>query len=146
MMRRVITCLLCGCVLSTSAVQADLRVLFRFDETGVQVHKVISTTRDRARTDSLRTEVPDDIPAAMATLIWRDENGAIAHISIVPDPRVSHSPEHMYGTSPSQVGLSGGAWVADAPDNAYSVVIELQERVDLALSAETWTLYLRTLD
>ena len=116
---------------------ADLRVLFRFDASGFQVHRVVSTAKPGTAPAVAGTVLPSRPGAAAAVLTWRDATGAIILVTTLPDPRLSRSPGHNNGTYPSLLGLEQGAWVASGPEHATSVDIELPENLALALGPVT---------
>lgn len=146
-------------VVSTTAI-ADLRVLFRFDESGHHVHSVTEAPVYQ----SLRKSEPEDatispdsgllpeslsaaervavavtqLRATTATLLWFDASGVWLSNSEVPDPRVAHAPAHIDGVNESQVGFSSGAWLATGPDDATEVTILFPAHAALALGFEEW--------
>lgn len=75
-------------------------------------------------------------------LIWEGTQGQALAQTLLPDPRVVHSPNHIHGVQASRTGLSKGAWLATGPSEAVSVTILLPESLPLSLAAETWVLSL----
>ncbi len=151
--------------LFSAATSADLRVLFRFDESGHHVHSVTkapvrlslrqgiksddfnrksAATAGRARDVTMSAELRilearRQMPANRAILLWFDETGEWLSNSIVSDPRVAHSPAHISGLSESYVSLNSGAWLVNGPDEADSVTLILPDFAALGLGSEQWS-------
>jgi hypothetical protein len=145
-------------VLIATALQADVRVLFRFDETGHQVHRVFqlqpepisSVLQQRERgsapgkqsnpseTHNSETHNAGDTLHGEARVSWFNAAGAWLTTSLVADPRISHAPAHIDGGSASQVVQSQGAWLATGPAAAARVTIELPENLSIGLGHEIW--------
>ncbi len=75
-------------------------------------------------------------------LVWENTDGQQIAQTLLPDPRVVHSPTHINGIQASRTGLTSGAWLATGPSEADSVTILLPESQPLGLAAEIWTLRL----
>jgi len=149
----------CLSIIATVA-QADLRVLFRFDESGHHVHSltkapsrqllrksasdgasILARSADMAHWPSVEERVDAarmNLHESTATLLWFDANGRWLSNTQVPDPRVTHSPAHIDGVTESFVSLSTGAWLANGPDEAALVTILFPAHAALALGAEEW--------
>lgn len=126
-------------LLLSGAAQADLRVLFQFDDAGVQVYRVMQLDE---HSDFSQASSTQGLVDGVITMTWLDINGDALGSSEVADPRIAHSPNHTDAFIPSRLGLSSGGWVASGPDDAESVIVELPEKPALGLAAETWTLSL----
>lgn len=152
---------LCFCLSAlNSAALADLRVLFRFDESGHHVHsltkaptrqrlgklsKQIATAAAGARNQSPELSASERVVLArlqqqprIATLIWFGADGRWLGNSEVPDPRIAHSPSHIDGVNESFIGLNHGAWLATGPDGAATVTVLFTAFDALALGTEEW--------
>lgn len=79
---------------------------------------------------------------AFVRLVWENSDGIQIAQTLLPDPRVVHSPTHINGLQASRSGLASGAWLATGPSEANSVTILLPESLPLGLASETWTLQL----
>lgn len=131
---------------------ATQRVLIKFDESGFRVHQVISVEDRRAMMSRVKPEATRDIAslsAAMrslksgqATLVWQDQNLEWIETTVVPDPRITHSPSHVVGGFASRADLLSGAWIADGPDRAWRVVVLLPAVAEIGLAFEQWPLWL----
>ena len=121
----------------SGAAQADQRVLFQFDDAGVQIYRVMQLDE---QSDFSQPSRAKGLVDGVITMTWLDVNGDALGSSDVADPRVTHSPNHTDSFIPSRLGLLSGGWVASAPDDAASVIVELPEKPALGLAAETWTL------
>ncbi|MFK8075330.1 MAG: hypothetical protein AB8B84_01995 [Granulosicoccus sp.] len=75
-------------------------------------------------------------------LVWKNSDGQQIAQTLLPDPRVVHSPTHINGIEASRTALTSGAWLATGPSEAASVTILLPESQPLGLAAETWSLRL----
>ena len=135
-----------------SPAKAEQRVLFSFDESGHQVHKVfdIGTRRSLHDSESLKGSATSrSVESAMllmvpgqATLIWQDQDMQWLATTSVPDPRVAHSPGHTSGFDATRVGLQEGAWMANGPEQAARVIVVLPHNASLNLGSEQWPLWL----
>lgn len=123
--------------------QADLRVLFRFDDVGVHVHHVTRLGKQSDFSQVTDADSLSGMPEGMIEVQWLDSNDQLLAVTHVSDPRVTHSPNHTNGFTVSRLGLTTGGWVADGPELARSVIVALPDRSALGLAAETWTLPLR---
>lgn len=142
MMRAIVLTMVVGFLLQVGPVQADLRVLFRFDTTGVQVHRVMRLESQSDFSSQFDTPAPGGMPEGMIEIRWLDIEGNLLYLSHVSDPRVTHSPNHTNGFTLSRLGLAAGGWIADGPELSDSVIVALSEKTSLGLPAETWTLSL----
>jgi len=79
-----------------------------------------------------------------AQLAWFDDRGLLISQTVVPDPRITHSPSHIVGAEASRVGLENGAWLATGPDAARSLSIRLGSDFSLGLGPEQWQVLLPT--
>lgn len=75
-------------------------------------------------------------------LIWKSADGVQLAQTLLPDPRIVHSPAHVQGVQASRAGLKSGAWLATGPSTASSVEIYMPESASLGLTQEFWTLSL----
>ncbi|MGQ7844075.1 hypothetical protein ACUNV4_06350 [Granulosicoccus sp. 3-233] len=129
-----------GLLTLVSHVQADQRVLFRFDNTGVQVHRVMQLEEQTDFSSSGVARSMKGMPEQMIVMRWLDGDGVELAVNEVADPRVAHSPNHTNAFVQSRHGLESGGWVANGPDAAESVSVEMPEKSALGLPAETWVL------
>lgn len=104
-----------------------------------------------ARGRSVATASADPTPGrsvqgidGFVRLVWEDSSGLQLAQTLLPDPRVVHSPTHITGVQASRAALTSGAWLATGPAEANSVTILLPESLPLGLSAETWILPLNS--
>lgn len=141
-MRMGLALLVTVALLPVDTVRAELRVLFRFDDTGTHVYRLYQVDDDIDLQNSTGSSSADASSKTDAVLTWLDANGDILAVTRVPDPRMAYSPGHVEGTGPSRIGLLTGAWVASGPDRAESVVVTFPERASLSLAPEIWTLSL----
>ena len=77
---------------------------------------------------------------------WYDSNGYLLATNYLADPRVSHSPAHTPSENrdakPTFVRLLDGAYVVTGPSQSTLLHINLPDRFDVGLAAETWQVYL----
>jgi hypothetical protein len=151
---RIAVIIVVGLLVASFGTQACAaqRVLIRFDESGFHVHRVIRIEHSGAMTSNSNTESDSavaSLSAALqkltsgrATLIWQDQNLEWIEATVVPDPRITHSPSHADGDYASRTDLSSGAWIADGPDDARRVVVLLPAAEELGLAFEQWPLWL----
>lgn len=151
---RLAVILVVGFLVGSIGIQAHAaqRVLIRFDESGFHVHRVIRieqsgamTSRIDSKTDNAVTSLSaalQTLTSGRATLIWQDQNLEWIEATVVPDPRITHSPSHALGGHASRTDLLAGAWIADGPDNARRVVVLLPAAAELGLAFEQWPLWL----
>lgn len=131
-----------GLALFASPLHADIRVLFRFDDAGVQVYRILQLEETTDFSLSSRVKSMAGMPEGLIVMLWLDENGELLATTEVADPRVAHSPNHTDAFVQSRHGLASGGWLANGPDGAESVVVEIPEKSALGLAAETWELSL----
>lgn len=131
-----------GFALFASPLQADIRVLFRFDNAGVQVYRVVQLEETTDFSAPSRAKSMAGMPEGLIVMLWLDENGELLASTEVADPRVAHSPNHTDAFVQSRHGLESGGWLANGPDGAESVVVEMPEKSALGLVSETWELSL----
>lgn len=131
-----------GLALFASPLQADIRVLFRFDNAGVQVHHVVQVEETTDFSISSRAKSIAGMPEGPIVMSWFDENGELLASTEVADPRVAHSPNHTDAFVQSRHGLESGGWLANGPDGAESVVVTMPEKSALGLVSESWELSL----
>ena len=144
----------CFCLLSVSVVQADeQRVLLSFDGSGHQVRQIVYTNSAMETVPELETStssavVPDlpalrrDMKPGSATLLWLDDAGLQMALIYEPDPRLSHAPSHIDGSSESRFGEQTGAWLVTGPADATQLLVLMAENQALGLGFETWNLSL----
>lgn len=120
----------------------DLRVLFKFDESGIQAHQVVEVAGSGENYPVPVAELPVSPAMNVVIMKWADDDGRLLAITQMKDPRVSSSPEHVNPSLVSRVGLVEGAWVENGPDGADTVTIEFPENLILGLAAESWSVSL----
>lgn len=136
-----------------SPVSAELRVLFRFNENGHSVHRVVDlATRQAimskgsaARTPlhgfevSLGNEVRRRLSeTGLVNVIWWDINGARISTTEVPDPRITRSPAHVDGSVSTFAALKAGGWMVTGPGNAVAVSVFFPSYLELGLNEAHW--------
>lgn len=147
---RVVICMMAALLFSQA--YAEQRVLFSFDESGHYVHRIFSVNARRSlkqleaaerreQTDPLATALAQMKPGR-ATLIWQSQNLDWLATTHVPDPRITHSPEHASNSNATRAGLLTGGWIADGPDEAERVLVLLPAHPILNLGLERWPLWL----
>ena len=149
-----VVCAWVFCLIGFSAVQAgEQRVLLSFDGSGHQVRQIVHTDSTPAKVPGLETStsyavVPDlqalrrEMKAGSATLLWLDDAGSQMALVYEPDPRLSHAPSHIDGTSESRFGEQAGAWLVTGPAGATQLLLLLAEDQSLGLGFESWNLSL----
>lgn len=135
--------IVCMGMLSYGNAHADIKVLFKFDSSGVKANRIIDIEGSGENYPASLAELAVRAPENLVILTWLDANGETLAVTRIIDPRVTSSPEHMNPSVRSRVGLDGGAWACDGPDGAESVLVEFPENSALGLMAETWPVSLR---
>lgn len=138
MMKRHYVQLLCWLfLLMTTSTHAGIRVLFKFNENGLQVHQVVdSTSTNKARREG-SAQRPGD-----ATIYWLDETGVELAKSFLADPRFSYAPRVDGENRHEAVVVREGAWLANGPDGARSATLFLPAHPEVGLSELIWTVIL----
>lgn len=131
-----------GAFLSGSA-HGDLKVLFKFDSSGIQAHRVVEIAGSTGNYPTSVPELPLSPSENLVIMSWVDADGQLLAVTQVSDPRIASSPEHMNPSSVSRVGLLEGAWVNNGPDGTETVIIEFPENAALGLATEIWSVSLR---
>lgn len=140
-LRHLVTGLSLYCL--CTAVQADIRILFRFTDAGVAVHRVMTVSSSLDFEAQLREQMPASITMSDRIRVrWMDAEGGLLATTLDVDPRVLQAPDHANSARLSRLGARQGGWVSTGPDGTQSVEVFLPERPDLALPAETWFLLL----
>ena len=131
-----------GLSLSGSA-YGDLKVLFTFDDSGIEALRVVEIAASGENYPATVAELPVLPQGNMVMMKWMGASGQLLAITQRSDPRVTSSPGHINPSSVSRVGLIEGAWASEGPDGTELVVVEFPQNVDLGLSPETWSVPLR---
>ncbi len=131
-----------GLSLSGSA-YGDLKVLFTFDDSGIEALRVVEIAASGENYPATVAELPASPQGSMVMMKWMGASGQILAVTQIFDPRVTSSPEHINPSSVSRVGLIEGAWVGEGPDDAEVVVVEFPQNIALGLDLETWSVSLR---
>lgn len=134
----------------------DQRILLSFDNSGHQVRQIVRSpprTLRESSADGVSTVVRGlrdiqvliaELQPGVAVLLWADDDGHIHARTEEPDPRISHAPAHIDGSSKSRSGNTSGAWLIGGPEEATSVTILLPSDPSLGLAFEQWDVQLVT--
>ena len=135
---------------SGTALANDQRVLLSFTEAGHEVKNIWYTGASKARikeplltpTQTKRFDPASEAypESGNALVIWLDSQGLEMSRTIEPDPRLSHAPSHILGTSQSILGGREGAWLITGPAESVSVYIILPGDLSAGLGPERWEL------
>ncbi len=131
-----------GMSLSGSA-YGDLKVLFTFDNSGIEAHWVVEIAASGENYPATVAELPISPKGNLVMMKWMDASGQLLSVTQMSDPRVASSPEHMNPSSVSRVGLTEGAWVGVGPNGSETVIVAFPQNVALGLDLETWSVSLR---
>ncbi len=131
-----------GMSMSGSA-HGDRKVLFTFDDSGIQAHRVVEIAASGENYPATVAELPVSPEGNLVMMKWLDANGQLLAVTQMSDPRVASSPGHVKPSSVSRLGLIEGAWVDVGPDGTETVIVEFPQNVALGLGLETWTVSLR---
>lgn len=144
----------CICVAVTllfaSQLFAAQRILIRFDESGHHIHRVVAVAPKKfvpqSDTQELKPRAAELQKRYAMQVQWYDSSGYLLATDYLTDPRVSHTPSHTSSENrdakPTFVRLLDGAYVVTGPSQSTLLHINLPDRFDVGLAAETWQVYL----
>ena len=138
MMYRGILFGFCMALSLSGSAYGDLKVLFTYDDSGVNAHRVVEISSSGENYPATMAELPVLPAPNMVMMKWMDAGGELLAVTQISDPRITSSPEHMNPSSMSRIGLFEGAWVGNGPDGTKIVVVEFPQNVALGLDPATW--------
>lgn len=142
MHQRILLGLFLGLSVSGSA-YGDLKVLFKFNYSGVEAHRVVEINETGENYRVSLAEPPVAPSENVVIMRWFDADGQVLAVTQTSDPRIASSPAHVDPALLSRVGLMEGAWVDTGPDGTETVNVEFPENAALGLTGETWSVLLR---
>ena len=143
MMYQVILLGFCVALSLSGNAYGDLKVLFTYDDSGVNAHRVVEIPASGENYPASMAELPVSPTSNMVMMKWLGAGGELLAVTQISDPRITSSPEHVNPSSVSRMGLIEGAWVGNGPDGTEIVVVEFPQNVALGLDLVTWSVSLR---
>lgn len=128
-----------GCLLVSGSVQADLRVLIKFDHAEHRVHRLVEVKSANPAFDLLKPSPENALSdPTKVSVQWLGVDGSTLFSASMNDPRLTHVPLANADASPTLIGLNEGAYMVSGPSDSAILRIRLPANTALALDAQIW--------
>jgi len=126
-------------LLFAGLLQAEIRVLIKFDESGHHIHRLVSVASINPLLEA-EQQVQADILSDPGSVVvrWLDGDGSTLQMTNMEDPRLTHLPLTGADTRPTIVDINQGAYLVSGPSESTILEIRLPANGALALDAQTW--------